>query len=286
MTIALVFAVTSCITKDREPSDQDQSFATTPPIAKKIIGPEGGSLDATLGQQSITLDIPPGALNEDTELTISRHSAIEAGALGPVIDLGPSGTHFDEPVTVRFDYAPGAHPAIIDRDLRVATLEDGKWIILPEAQINREANQPDQNQLVAFTSHFSLFAVVEGDNTEPGFLSDEEGMHFEVEPVVLETNKTISLISMRTRTSAVEMIFEAASPGDLAAEFSLSGLRPLATLHLYDGTFRNHRILLSSENGEVSFPQTLEGGVHHLWIQPVTSTFRPPDLVCRANSRQ
>ena len=47
----------------------------------------------------VTIIVPEGALDEPTEITIAEASEPVAGqGVGPVWELGPSGTTFSEPV--------------------------------------------------------------------------------------------------------------------------------------------------------------------------------------------
>ena len=72
---------------------------------KTVIGVEGGV--ATSDDGKLTLDIPPGALDEEIELTISAVSVDElpealreVSGTGPAYRLEPDGLVFDEPVPV------------------------------------------------------------------------------------------------------------------------------------------------------------------------------------------
>lgn len=59
----------------------------------------GGTL--SFHEDAVTLEVPPGAVTEDEELTVTIEEAEVHGATAPVITLGPEGAVFEEPVTVR-----------------------------------------------------------------------------------------------------------------------------------------------------------------------------------------
>lgn len=100
----------------QEQADQGEiSGGTTRADAGKIIGPEGGELENQ--ELGITVHIPPGAVKKAVSLTIRRAEnppPLGGGPMpsaltsllypGPVLDLGPSGTRFDQPVNVRIKW--------------------------------------------------------------------------------------------------------------------------------------------------------------------------------------
>ena len=73
-------------------------------VSSAIIGPEGGSITSLDGR--LTLDIPAGALDEDTEITIRKLNESEIPPESNVIDVDsayellPDGLEFLVPVTV------------------------------------------------------------------------------------------------------------------------------------------------------------------------------------------
>jgi len=89
-----VFSVLSCSNNDEE------IFR----IVNALIGPEGGSITSSDGK--LTLDIPPGALDEDTEITIRKLNKSEIPPESNEIDVDsayellPDGLEFLVPVTV------------------------------------------------------------------------------------------------------------------------------------------------------------------------------------------
>ena len=73
--------------------------------ASAVIGPGGGMLALSGGA---ALEIPAGALANDTTITIAQSSAQSpGGALSLVYEFGPAGTIFSKPVTVTFSVPAG-----------------------------------------------------------------------------------------------------------------------------------------------------------------------------------
>jgi hypothetical protein len=91
-------------------------------------------ISAAMGGQASTangkvrLTIPRGALKQDTAITIRQIDPPATGAIGPAYDIGPTGTLFQQPVTLAFSFAGlplgGADP----QTLHVATFSGGKWV--------------------------------------------------------------------------------------------------------------------------------------------------------------
>ncbi|MHB8878047.1 MAG: hypothetical protein ACYC8T_30490, partial [Myxococcaceae bacterium] len=123
-------------------------------LASAEVGPSGGSLEVPLARGTVHVVVPPGALADPIRLTARTLLHPPAGAAGPVIELGPHGTNFREPVAVRFTPAPEdlvrGIPASV---LQVATLVDGRWSFLP-------TSYPAPNTIEGKTTHFSPFALV------------------------------------------------------------------------------------------------------------------------------
>lgn len=83
-------------------------------FAAATIGFDGGSLANDAG---VTLDLPRGAIDSDTEVTVSAApppaELQDAGALSPVYSFGPDGTVFAKPVIVRLPLPQGVTQASI-----------------------------------------------------------------------------------------------------------------------------------------------------------------------------
>src|SRR3972149_1993499 len=87
------------------------SGENTPGVSSNI-GPSGGTIEVTDTSSPIfgvRIEVPPGALSKETTITLSKavnsppfpsESKIE----GTVVNIGPSGTQFQIPVTVTIPY--------------------------------------------------------------------------------------------------------------------------------------------------------------------------------------
>jgi hypothetical protein len=75
-------------------SKGDPALATAPSASAVVSAQYGG----TVSNGRVTLEFPPGALNEDTEITIDM---LNDGTLG--VELGPHGTQFNKPVVMSTD---------------------------------------------------------------------------------------------------------------------------------------------------------------------------------------
>jgi hypothetical protein len=91
-----------------------------------VITADGGQVSVSSGRFRIL--VPKDALKRDTAITILQVDAPAAGAVAPVYEVGPTGTAFQRPATLSFNFAtlnvsPGDVP-----NLHVATLWNGQWV--------------------------------------------------------------------------------------------------------------------------------------------------------------
>ena len=124
------------------------------PAGSKVIGPEGGSLQARDGRATVT--IPAGALAAPVNITLAPAPTAPAGVVGAAWSLEPEGTVFATPVKLELDVGanamlPGVDPTL----LTVARLENGQWNPLVAGFVS-----PGTGKAVALTRHFSTYAVV------------------------------------------------------------------------------------------------------------------------------
>ncbi|HVU49637.1 MAG TPA: hypothetical protein VHL80_03060 [Polyangia bacterium] len=127
---------------------------TPTPLATKVIGAEGGTLQATGGGATVT--IPAGALTAPVKVTLEPAPTAPDGVVGAAWQLGPEGTIFAAPVKLELDVDMGAMPAGVDPSwLTVARLENGAWNPLVASFV-----PSGSMKAVALTRHFSVYAVV------------------------------------------------------------------------------------------------------------------------------
>jgi hypothetical protein len=122
--------------------------------AAKVIGTQGGTLQATDGHAAVT--IPAGALAASVNVTVAAAPSAPTGAVGTAWSFGPDGTTFAAPVKLELDIDASAMPAGVDPSaLTVARLENGQWNPLVASFVD-----PGTGKAVALTQHFSVYAVV------------------------------------------------------------------------------------------------------------------------------
>jgi hypothetical protein len=109
--------VLSTTTFNFNPSSED---GTTE--ASAIIGPAGGTVEVTNPSSPVfgaKIEIPPGALLQPTELTISApqpppFSFSFAARAGPVVGIGPSGLNFQIPARITLPYRDDNNDGVVD----------------------------------------------------------------------------------------------------------------------------------------------------------------------------
>ncbi|NIU85750.1 MAG: hypothetical protein GWN56_00140, partial [Nitrosopumilaceae archaeon] len=132
----------------------------------KIIGPEGGTVTSNDGR--IILEIPPGALDEDTEITIERFKDMEGDTGLIFFDLQPDGLQFLIPATIKIDYSglieTGDEDIIFDNLPFILTIniDEEELEVLQNNSFNID-NDTGEVTLTADINHFSPH--VAGGNT-------------------------------------------------------------------------------------------------------------------------
>jgi hypothetical protein len=79
-----------------------------PTLAATVVGDAQGTVSSSDG--ALTVTVPPGAVAEPTQLTVTPIANMARGAIGPAFRLGPAGATFAAPVTLTFA-APASYPA-------------------------------------------------------------------------------------------------------------------------------------------------------------------------------
>lgn len=141
----------------------------------KATAAEGGEL--SLPESGVTLSIPAGALEEDTEITaeiIGKKDLPEAANLaGNVVEFGPDGLNFLMPVALEIDLAGAKIPE--GADVSIAWLDEDKneWVDLSGSKM---AN----GKVTAETTHFTKFVIrfivnEDGDIVQDGGQCDTSG---------------------------------------------------------------------------------------------------------------
>jgi hypothetical protein len=148
------------------------------------VGKSGG--DVATSDGVLTVSVPAGALPADTQITITEIRSPAAGAIGKTFDIGPSGTQFTTPVTLKFKYSSADLSGTAATSLEVATIVNGEWVALANGAVDT-GTQIATGQ----TTHLSPYGVhakssVHGDDggtsadasgAGDGAVSQDAGVH-------------------------------------------------------------------------------------------------------------
>jgi hypothetical protein len=129
------------------------------PVTRLRVGPAGGQVSANGGR--VRLTIPPGALAMDKDITIAQINSPASGNVGPVYDIGPSGTQFAQPVLISLRYVSADVSNVDTSKLKIATLSGGAWA--PIASTVTAVNSVVSGQIM----HLSPWTLVVSDTVVP-----------------------------------------------------------------------------------------------------------------------
>jgi hypothetical protein len=130
-----------------------------------VVGPQGGQIASADGR--LTVEIPAGALGEVTELSVVPIATLAPNGVGAAYRLGPEGTTFAQPATLRFHYGPtdtaGSAP-----DLLAVTFQDasGYWHVPDNQTLDATAGT-----LSVKTTHFSDWSLLQDVQIQPASAS-------------------------------------------------------------------------------------------------------------------
>jgi len=155
------------------PSDGSDSCNQDGSVASSI-GPEGGTIATP--DENITLDIPAGALDDHTSISITdMGSGFELGTnrgnstavYG--FELSPPGTVFSEPVTLTLTWPDETNDGIIDttgeREMNLYIFKDG--VAITDKCRNEPACDQVANTFSVQISSFSVVVIATPRNTNP-----------------------------------------------------------------------------------------------------------------------
>jgi len=149
----------------------DEIRAFFVPEASATVGPAGGIVEVTNPSSplfGVKVEIPAGALDTNTNITISIHQSIEPTfptslkKVNAIVSLAPAGIYFNTPVTISIPYNSNN---VSDKNMLGVYTYDRttlSWNMLTLMDMSSEV-------IKVLTQHFSLFQVAE--YTEP--LSNE-----------------------------------------------------------------------------------------------------------------
>src|SRR6185312_1491336 len=118
-----------------------------------VISSQGGQMATSDGALAVT--IPAGALAANVTITVEGAEAPATGNVGSVYEIGPTGTQFAMPVTLKLRYTMADLGSASESSLRVATFANGSWQLLPGAVVDTQAKT-----VSGVTTHLSPYAIV------------------------------------------------------------------------------------------------------------------------------
>lgn len=234
-------------------------------VEEVAIGSEGGVAEFWMGDEVVKIEIPPGALSEPISMTVREHPDLVPGMVGKVYDIGPSGTTFREPVTVSVSYAARDNPKwpLKPRYRLAAQSGNDPWELLP-------VGTEDADEIRGQTKHFSLFGVVlEPDSM--GRISNQRGTSFSIGSVEIKSSDAIHLQVMSVTAATLRYLITSDNQAE-STELTISGLRPNATVYIFDGSLRNKIQVVSDASGRVNYTQLLGENSHSIWLQETSGT--------------
>ena len=167
LTATLLLACSSPTTTPPPPT---RTTPTPTPTAKGtslgtaktlVLDADGGTLASDDG--AIALEVPAGALSAATTLSLEPIENLAHGGLGTAWRLGPDGTTFTTPATVRFTADDAALRAANEGGLGVAFQNaDGTWTWVRDAQRDSSAHT-----VAVHTTHLSDWSLVLGQQLRP-----------------------------------------------------------------------------------------------------------------------
>lgn len=137
------------------------SFHTAAWCQSTTIGPAGGKLISADGQ--LTIQVPPGAIEKPTGISIRAQRNSNPGGLGQEYELLPHSIWFRKPVQLEFGYRSWLDSIVFPCGLQIAfTDSTNKWKIKAGRQHNQQ-----QHTLTVTTDHFSKWCVMESVKLSP-----------------------------------------------------------------------------------------------------------------------
>lgn len=120
---------------------------------KKTIGAAGGTL--SLADGSVSLNIPAGAVNANTEFSIQPLNNTLPAGKGQSYRLLPEGTTFSKPVQLTFKYANNYHSGSLPEALFLSYQDHNTyWHVMKNTTINKTTRTLSVN-----TTHFSDWGI-------------------------------------------------------------------------------------------------------------------------------
>ncbi|MGE0554318.1 MAG: serine hydrolase [Gemmatimonadales bacterium] len=155
-TSGLVTAVAAGTTQLQAVSEGRTGTAMITVLDGGAVGAAGGVVSRP--DSAIVLTIPAGALAQSRVITITPVASPPAHpglASGTAYDLGPDGTTFAQPATIRLGYSATAVASLDQSRLRLHRYQGGTWQEVPGSTVDQASRT-----VTGLTSSFSRYAVV------------------------------------------------------------------------------------------------------------------------------
>jgi hypothetical protein len=166
-----------------EPSTGTSGVALDAGVIASFVGPAGG----TLGIGALSVTVPPGALDHDLVLSITPIVAPIPGSIGPAYDIGPSGTQFNQPITIAFTYTNGELGGLSPGQLAVGTVVGNAW-----QPVSAPVVDPYAQTIAGTTTHLSPYALVATGSSDGG--SDATGGDSSASTTSPEPTESMSVV--------------------------------------------------------------------------------------------
>lgn len=121
-------------------------------VTSAAIGPQGGSVKTS--DNNVEVQIPAGALDQTTTITIAPATAPIAGAIGQAYEIGPTGTQFNQPITLLLRYEPQTLGSTAATSLVIATVSGGQWQPIQDIAVDTSGHS-----VSGTTTHLSIYAL-------------------------------------------------------------------------------------------------------------------------------
>ena len=237
---------------DRELMRSDEVPGTAVSTA---IDSRGGTV--VLG--AAALEIPAGALDDATTITIRRLDHPARGAVGPAYDFGPDGLAFLRPARLTISYEGIAMPPGTDAgSLRLAVLDRDRWVALDD-----QGSASDGPGVSASLRHFSTYGLVPEPRVTTGV-----GTRLEANGITVDVSAPV-YGRLVVSAYSLSLYLEREATDDVSVTFT--GLPVDEDNYAYVRSYADERVLTPADAGTMTFAVDLREPAI-IWFQPVPST--------------
>ncbi|MDI7268640.1 MAG: NosD domain-containing protein, partial [Myxococcota bacterium] len=252
MRVLVVIAAVSLGGCEREPSHLDQDADA---VVSTAIDSRGGTV--SLGR--VTLEIPEGALDGPTTITVRQLDHPAWAAVGPAYELGPDGLAFRRPARLSVSYdgiemPPGTDPG----SLRLSVLDRDRWVALADQQ-----NDSDALRVSGTLEHFSIYGLVPEPRIAAGI-----GTRLEANGITVEATASVY---GRLVVSAYSLSLYVERDATDAVSVTFTGPPTDAENYAYVRSYAEERVLTPADGGTMTFSLDLREPAI-IWFQPVPGT--------------